>query len=326
MPSRRTDTNAAPVTVRLKTRSKRRSDVVAALCSGFRDGSKRFVAGGAELCGGGRVGHRMKLSWCVLVLSLLLSAPLAHGIVPVGVESVELTVDGVQRTALVYVPKTLPPDGGTVPLVFVWHGHGGTSANAVGGFGINRLWPEAISVYPQGLPTPGKLVDPEGKLPGWQSAVDGQGDRDLHFFDALLAKLKATHPVDPKRIYCTGHSNGAGFTCLLWRARPDVFAAVAPCSGAAAYAAELTPKPAMILGGKDDPLVKFEWQQRMMEVVKGINGCDAAGVPWKGGAGTLFASKGGTPLVTYVYPGGHMMVPEEAPLIVMFFREHPAMP
>ena len=209
-----------------------------------------------------------------------------------------------------------------MPLVFVWHGHGGSSRNALGGFGIDRLWPEAISVYPQGLPTPGRLTDPEGQRAGWQGTVGAQGDRDVHFFDALLARLQKDYPVDPTRVYCTGHSNGAGFTYLLWKARPAVFAAFAPCSGAAAYVRELTPKPAIILGGDHDPLVKTEWQERMMAAVRQIDGCDEAGAPWEGA--TLYPSKGGTPVATFEYPGGHGMVPAEAPLIVKFFQAHPA--
>lgn len=259
----------------------------------------------------------------LLVFSLLGFGPLAHAAPAAGLQSMEFTVDGVARTALVHAPPVAA--GASVPLVFVFHGHGGTSRNAVGTFPLARLWPEAISVYPQGLNTPGKLTDHEGKLSGWQTTVGDQGDRDLHFFDALLARLKASYPVDAKRIYCTGHSNGGGFTYLLWLARPEVFAAFAPCSGAAAYAAQLTSKPAMILAGQNDPLVKFEWQEMMMAAVRKVNGCDAAGVPWAG-VGTLYPSKGGAPLVTFVYPGGHAVDPAEPPLIVKFFHEHPGNP
>ncbi len=233
-----------------------------------------------------------------------------------------LTVDGVPRSALVYAPPSSTP-GKPLPLVFVFHGHGGGSRGAANTFEIDRRWSGAISVYPQGLPTPGLVSDTDGKLPGWQSAPGGQDDRDLRFFDALLARLKQDHPVDPARVYCAGHSNGAGFTYLLWRARPEVFAAVAPCSGAARYVAELTSKPAIILGGREDRTVKFEWQQAMIEAVKKINGCEVAGVPWEGVAGTFYPSKGGTPLVTFLYDGGHSMAPGESEWIVKFFREHP---
>ena len=236
--------------------------------------------------------------------------------------SLELSVDGVQRTALVYVPETLPNDGGKVPLVFVFHGHGGGSRATVGGFATNQLWPEAISVYPQGLDTK-SITDPEGVRTGWQHAVGDYGDRDLHFVDALLARLATDYPVDAKRIYCTGHSNGGGFTYLLWLAKPEVFAAVAPCSSAAIYSPQLTAKPALICGGKSDPLVKFEWQQMEVAALQKVNGCEAKGEQWEDDKGTIYSSKGGTPLVTYFYDGGHAMTKEEPGMIVRFFQQHP---
>jgi polyhydroxybutyrate depolymerase len=52
-------------------------------------------------------------------------------------------------------------------------------------------------------------------------------------FDAVLATLKIAYKVDEKQIYATGHSNGGGFTYLLWAARWDEFAAIAPCAAAA---------------------------------------------------------------------------------------------
>ena len=51
-------------------------------------------------------------------------------------------------------------------------------------------------VYPQGLNTPGKLTDPEGKKPGWQHGPGAEGDRDLKFFDAMLAEVRGDYKVD----------------------------------------------------------------------------------------------------------------------------------
>ena len=250
---------------------------------------------------------------------MVLAVPSMQAGDPVGVQSLELTVDGVQRTALVYVPTTAA--GKAVPLVFVFHGHGGTSAGAVGTFGINRRWPEAISVYPQGLNIP-SITDPDGVRAGWQHDVGEAADRDLRFFDALLARIKQDYRVDPQQVYATGHSNGGGFTYLLWKARPEVFAAVAPCSAAAKFTPELTPKPVLICGGRQDPIVKFTSQEREVDVLQKVNGCASQGTPWAGGQGASYASQGGTPLVTFFYEGGHGMVPEEPGLIVRFFQEH----
>src|SRR5712691_11551343 len=138
----------------------------------------------------------------------------------------EWTVDGVAREALTYAPPQAKSE--PTPIVFAFHGHGGTMQQAARSFGFHTHWPEAIVVYMQGLNTPGQLTDPEGKKPGWQKTIGDQDDRDLKFFDAVLESLKRDYKVNEKRIYATGHSNGGGFTYLLWAARGDSFAAFAP--------------------------------------------------------------------------------------------------
>src|ERR1043166_1066924 len=116
----------------------------------------------------------------------------------------EWNVDGGVREALVYVPARAK--SGASPVVFAFHGHGGSMSNAARQFGYHRLWPEAIVVYMQGLNTPGRLTDPEGQKAGWQFGIGDQGDRDLKFFDVVLSSLKGDYRVDEKRIYATGHS------------------------------------------------------------------------------------------------------------------------
>ena len=233
----------------------------------------------------------------------------------------EFTVDGVVREALIAVPAkaTSSPS----PLVFGFHGHGGNMNNAARMYHIHTLWPEAIVVYPQGLNTPGQLTDPKGEKPGWQGTLGAQGDRDLKFFDAMLSSLQADFKVDPKRIYSTGHSNGGGFTYLLWAERGEKFAAFGPSAAAARGAqGRLKPKPVLHVAGENDPLVKFEWQKMMIEYVKKVNGC-GEGQPWESQTGcTLFPSKNGAPVVTFIHPGTHAY-PSEAPaLIVKFFKQH----
>jgi len=234
-------------------------------------------------------------------------------------QQIEMTVDGVARTALVYAPapaKTIP-----APLAFVFHGHGGSARQAAGSFHIEREWPEAIVVYMQGLDTPGRLTDSQGNQTGWQAAAGDEGDRDLKFFDAMLARLKQDYRVDAKRIYATGHSNGGGFTYLLWLTRGDVFAAVAPSSAVARYVNQLKPKPVMHIAGEADTLVKFAWQEKMMKALRRLNGCEADGEPWHKLA-TIYPSTNGTPAVTLIHPGGHKFDPDAPELIVQFFKEH----
>jgi len=220
------------------------------------------------------------------------------------------SVVSVEREALVH----RPPGSAPAPLVFVFHGHGGSMRNAARSFALETLWPEAIVVYPQGLPTPGQLTDPEGKRSGWQGRPGLQDDRDLKFFDTMLAALRKEGRVDDRRIYSTGHSNGGGFTYLLWAKRGDVLAAVAPSAAAGSSVMNLLqPKPVLHLAGEADPLVKFAWQQATMAKVREINGCSATGTQWAPLA-TQYASSSGHPLVAFIHPGGHQFV-REAPAL-----------
>lgn len=233
---------------------------------------------------------------------------------------VKLDVAGVTRTALIYAPATATTN--PTPVVFVFHGHGGSVRQVAKSFAIDRLWPEAISVYPQGLKTPGRLVDAEGKFSGWQHNAGDLGDRDLKFFDALLARVEQDYLVDPKRIFATGHSNGGAFTYLLWATRPEVFAAFAPSAAAGLryYPGQLKPKPALHVAGAKDPLVKFAWQEETIRTVRQINGSDETGQPWNQLC-TLYPSKTGTPLVTLIHRGKHEFPASTPPLIVKFFKE-----
>lgn len=232
-------------------------------------------------------------------------------------------VDGVEREALIAVPDG---DGSTQPVVFVFHGHGGNARQAARSFHLHDEWPEAIVVYPQGLPTPGRLTDPLGKRNGWQHAAEEQGDRDLKFFDAMLETLRKDYRISEKHVYSTGHSNGGGFTYLLWAERPDVLAAVAPSSaGVGPKGRTLTPKPAMHIAGKSDALVKFAWQEVTMRKIRELNGCETDGHRWtddRGFEATRYASASGTQVVCVIHPGGHKFLSEGPQLIVRFFKEH----
>ena len=53
--------------------------------------------------------------------------------------------------------------------------------------------------------------------------------------------------MDDKRIYATAHSNGGGFTYLLWAARGERFAAFAPSGSAAPrLLTRFKPKPVLV--------------------------------------------------------------------------------
>jgi polyhydroxybutyrate depolymerase len=233
------------------------------------------------------------------------------------------TVDGFAREGLQVLPET--PAVAGAPVVLVFHGHGGTARNAARSFALHRYWPEAIVVYPQGLNTPGRLTDPEGRRPGWQHAVGEQGDRDLKLVDEILARLRREQRIDERRIHATGHSNGGGFTYLLWAQRGAVFASFAPTAAGGAELPDardrLEPRPVLHVAGRADALVSFAAQERTIARVREFNRA-GPGEPWAPGC-TYHPSPVGAPVVAFVHAGGHAFPAAAPPLIARFLREHP---
>jgi polyhydroxybutyrate depolymerase len=235
-----------------------------------------------------------------------------------GLERHSWTVNGAERTALMATPKQPQPRPITV---FVFHGHGGNSLNAARTFRIHESWPEALVLYPQGLPTAGQITDPQGRLPGWQHTPGGEGDRDLKFLDVMLQWVGEKYGVDPARTFAAGHSNGGSMVYALWAARGDRFAAFAP--SASVFRLDLIgrakPKPAFIIAGKQDALVPFAAQERSLQAVLRLNQADGTGTPWDGGA-VRHVSKADADVIAYIHPGGHPMPDDSGALITRFLK------
>src|ERR1043166_5967252 len=99
-------------------------------------------------------------------------------------------VNGVKREAIVYVPKAT---SAKPPLILSLHGHGDDMDNFQY-VGFQNVWPDAIVVYFQGLPS-------NGGCGGWQVGPGEYGDRDLKVGDVAFAALKKKYNVDESRIY-----------------------------------------------------------------------------------------------------------------------------
>ncbi len=229
-------------------------------------------------------------------------------------------VDGVERQALLHVPAAAHDE--PAPLLFVFHGHGGSMAAIARRLPLHEHWPEAIVVYPAGLPTPGR-TDPSGERSGWQHAAGELGDRDLHFVDTMLATLRQELHVDRHHIHAAGHSNGGGFTYLLWATRGEAFASFAVSAAVAARAlrgAEPPPRPILHLAGRHDTVVPFARQERTIAALVAAQSA-AAGEPWDAVPGARRHRAGnGADVATLLHDGGHELPAAAGPAIAAFCR------
>jgi len=255
------------------------------------------------------------------LLTLLMFISLETVLAQASPKTLEWTIKGQTRKALVYIPVTAKTE--PTPIIFAFHGHGGTMLNIYRTRGFEKIWPEAIFICPQGLNTAGILTDPEGKKSGWVMNDPSNENRDLQFFDAMIKTLRTDYKIDNSRIYATGHSNGGGFTYLLWATRADEFAAFAPTATAGSKLIPKlnTPKPGFHLVGETDPLVKPNWQQITYNKILRINGCSKEGEKLDSNI-TTYTGKNGNDFQLFVHAGGHEYPKNANQPIILFFKKY----
>lgn len=178
-----------------------------------------------------------------------------------------LTVDGLERTALVHVPDGY--DGHVpLPLVLVLHGAGGGAFNTARITGWDRKADEAgfLAIFPNGvLPEEVRAPDPVFNQRLW-NAGSGRGYAgrwavdDVRFIRALLDEVQARYVVDERRIYATGFSNGAAMTFRLGAELSARLAAIAPVAGPLQLDRPQPERPlaTLYIVGAADPIYRFD--------------------------------------------------------------------
>ena len=58
-------------------------------------------------------------------------------------------INGVERKAIIFEPKI---NSEKIPVVFVFHGHGGNAKHASRNLNFHQNFPEALVIYMQGIP------------------------------------------------------------------------------------------------------------------------------------------------------------------------------
>jgi polyhydroxybutyrate depolymerase len=142
-------------------------------------------------------------------------------------DGVRKTIDwqGVERSFVLYAPQEEMPT--PLPLVLAFHGAGGNAHD----FAAETHLAEAGAAH-------GMMVafgDGTERAPGkevWNAhfCCGAAASDDIGFVGAMIDEIARERPLDRKRVFATGMSNGGMFAYQLASAHPDWFAAIAPVS------------------------------------------------------------------------------------------------
>ncbi len=128
--------------------------------------------------------------------------------------------EGIPNTWFVHVPARLRESpAGRVPLMVFFHGGSDNPAEAAEMSRFHEVGEREgfITVYPWGT-----------NRASWNMEFDPEGCDDAGFALALIDHMIGRYPVDPRRVYLSGFSNGAGMAMALAMAYPERIAAICP--------------------------------------------------------------------------------------------------
>lgn len=241
--------------------------------------------------------------------------------------------EGFTRSAYLHIPKGYR-QGTKPPLVLIFHGAGGNGRGMLdrNGWAAKADREGFIAVAPNGLPAlprqePNFLRNP----PLWNSGqLLPRSPRaqinDVAFIEKLLDDLMQKIPYDKQRVFCAGHSNGAGMTFRLANEISKRFAAIAVVAGQVAIddPHPKVPMPTLAIFGKEDTIfpiqggeTKLPWGTRTTKPVAAYLSAWAKGLGCKTTPKTLSdkdgvlrveypsTSKGPTLTAVYLESHGH---------------------
>jgi polyhydroxybutyrate depolymerase len=168
---------------------------------------------------------------------------------------VTLTHDGRQRSYLIHVP---PRRGGRpLPLLLAFHGGGGNAAGFRDYAGLDAVADREgfIVVYPNGTGPLRSLLLTFNAGNNCCGPAQRQQVDDVGFAAAVVEDVARRTAVDRRRVYATGHSNGAIMAYRLAAERADLVAAIVPVAGAMSLDrfAPSRPVPVLHIHSVDDP-------------------------------------------------------------------------
>jgi polyhydroxybutyrate depolymerase len=173
-----------------------------------------------------------------------------------------LTSQGVERSYRLHAPAS-SHTAERAPLVLVLHGATGNAGRVE----LRYHW-DSLSdrdgffvVYPQGV------------LDEWNAALDPRRADDVSFLTALIDHIVRTLPIDPRRVYVAGMSNGGAMTYRIGCALSDRIAAIAPVEAATPGCRPAQPVSIVAVHGLADHQVSFTSAQQSVSAWRAYDDC-----------------------------------------------------
>jgi len=217
----------------------------------------------------------------------------SHGSCPQLVEGKQ----SFQSGSLTYdVIVRLPEQPVGAPLVFVFHGLGGTAEGIAAGLGVDELVAAGmVAVVPQSA---------SGYYIEWESGIV-EDNHDLQMFYDLLGCAQRTLGIDMDRVYATGMSAGGLWTSHLVQYASEWLAAAAPFSGGVIGYPPTTERqiPVMLTwGGPTDKYGGYDFNRGSIDL-------------------SFYLNEFGHPVIECVHDLGHMIPAEATQMLLTFFRD-----
>ena len=213
-----------------------------------------------------------------------------------------LTHNNQTREYISYIPSSYNGTD-TVPLVFNFHGFGGTASEHMN-YADMRILAESdtfILVYPQGSCLEGSSH--------WNTSLPGGGNKsnadDFGFVEAMINEISSNYNIDSERVYACGYSNGGMFAYGLANYKSNLIAAVGSVSGTMVDFNGPTshPMPVIHLHGTSDVVIPYNGNASFNSAQSVVN-------YWVGFNNTVTSptvtsdSNGGMTIEHYVYDQG----------------------
>jgi len=168
---------------------------------------------------------------------------------------------GRTRNFIVHMP---PRTSGPMPVLVAFHGGGGNAAQFQRSSGIDAVSDREgfVVVYPNGTGALANRLLTFNAGDGCCGYARNNDVDDVGFAVAAVNDLAQRTPVDRRRVYATGHSNGGMMAHRVGAEASDFFAAIAAVSGSLDLAgsrfAPENPVPVLQIHSVDDPRALYE--------------------------------------------------------------------